>query len=59
MSKYKCNQCNKISTSEEINEPMKDQEDFVSIDDATNADEFVYICPHCKEEFINKYFLKQ
>lgn len=59
MSKYKCNQCNKISTSEEINKPMKEQEGFVSIEDATNSDEFVYICPHCQEELIKKDFLKQ
>jgi predicted RNA-binding Zn-ribbon protein involved in translation (DUF1610 family) len=38
---------------------MKDQEGFVSIDEAMDDDEFVFICPHCEEEFIKRDFIKQ
>lgn len=58
MNKYKCLNCNGISLQTKIDEPMENQEGFVSIDNATTSDEFVYICPCCGEELIRKDFEK-
>ncbi|MBY6838684.1 hypothetical protein [Clostridium botulinum] len=48
MSNWKCIKCNYISTDEEIDNPMKCQEDFISIIDA-----------YIDDELIKKDFIKQ
>lgn len=56
---YICPVCKKKMTSKEIDNFMNEceQEFYIPIDNATEFDEFVYCCIHCKEEMMKRDFI--